>query len=252
RADRPRRADRQDRAQARDEGRRGSSHCRGRRGRRGRGCGRGRRRRGGSRRNQGVSAPPLSSLLPFTSDQNLVYAAVGVVVLLVFVAGAWFVSNRIVEALRRREVRADVVQVGARVATVVLIGLGIFFALGLAFQSQNFTLAGILLATIVASFGVQDVLKDYVSGYYVLLERHMRVGDRISMEGVVSGTVEQIKLRVTLLKNEEGDLVVVPNSELFNKAVLVHVRAAERVAETSAASATPAPPATLAKPAPPE
>jgi len=39
---------------------------------------------------------------------------------------------------------------------------------------------------------VQDLLKDYVSGYYVLLERHIRVGDRISMDGVGSGTVTGI------------------------------------------------------------
>jgi small conductance mechanosensitive channel len=186
-----------------------------------------------------VSAPPLS-LLPFVKDSDLEYFGVGIGVLVLFVIGSRFVSNRVVAALHRRKMRADVVQIGGRVVTVVLIGLGVWFAIGLAFQSQNFTLAGILLATIVASFGVQDVLKDYVSGYYVLLERHMRVGDRISMEGVVSGTVEAIKLRVTLLKNESGDLVVVPNSELFNKAVLVHVRAAERVAETS--SPKPAPP----------
>ncbi len=189
-----------------------------------------------------MSAPPLSSLLPFISDKDLAYVLIGAVVLVAFVIGARFVSNRVVAALHRRNMRSDVVQIGGRVATVVLIGLGIWFAIGLAFQSQNVTLVGILLATIVASFGVQDVLKDYVSGYYVLLERHMRVGDRISMEGVVSGTVEQIKLRVTLLKNESGDLVVVPNSELFNKAVLVHVRAAERVAETSGPPAKPAPP----------
>jgi small conductance mechanosensitive channel len=188
-----------------------------------------------------VSAPPLS-LLPFASDTNLEYFGVGLVVLVLFVIGSRFVSNRVVAALRRRNMHADVVQIGGRVATVLLIGLGVWFAIGFAFQSQNFTLAGILLATIVASFGVQDVLKDYVSGYYVLLERHMRVGDRISMEGIVSGTVEQIKLRVTLLKTESGDLVVVPNAELFNKAVLVHVRAAERVAETSGSTPKPAPP----------
>jgi small conductance mechanosensitive channel len=187
-----------------------------------------------------VNGPPLS-LLPFVSDTNLIFAVVGLLVFLAFVAGARYVSNRVVMALRRRNMHSDVVQIGGRVATVVLIGLGVWFAIGFAFQSQNFTIAGILLATIVASFGVQDVLKDYVSGYYVLLERHMRVGDRISMEGVVSGTVEQIKLRVTLLKTESGDLVVVPNSELFNKAVLVHVRAVEGVAETSG-SPSPAPP----------
>jgi small conductance mechanosensitive channel len=194
-----------------------------------------------------MTSPPLAgSLLPFVSDDNLRYFGVGLVVFLLFVVGARFVSNRVVAALRRRNVRSDMVQIGGRVITVLLIVIGIWFAIGFAFQSQNFTLAGILLATIVASFGVQDLLKDYVSGYYVLLERHIRVGDRISMDGVGSGTVTEIKLRVTLLKTESDDLVVVPNSEMFNKAVTVHVRAEKRAAETKSETAsepTKAPPA---------
>src|SRR6195256_4522563 len=178
-----------------------------------------------------MTSPPLA-VLPFVSDQNLEYLVIGLVVFLVFVAGSRLVSRIVVEQLRRRNMRSDAVRVGSRVVTVFLIGLGIWFAIGFAFQSQNFTLAGILLATIVASFGVQDLLKDYVSGYYVLLERHIRVGDRISMEGVGTGTVTEIKLRVTLLKTDSGDLLVIPNSELFNKAVTVYVKAVERAAET--------------------
>jgi small-conductance mechanosensitive channel len=57
--------------------------------------------------------------------------------------------------------------------------------------------------------------------------------------------VTEIKLRVTLLKTDSDDLVVVPNSEMFNKAVTVHVRAEKRVAETkseTASEATKAPP----------
>ena len=185
-----------------------------------------------------MSAPPLS-LLPFAADTNLEYFGVGLVVLVLFVIGSRFISNRVVAALHRRNMRADVVQIGGRVVTVVLIGLGVWFAIGLAFQSQNFTLAGILLATIIASFGVQDVLKDYVSGYYVLLERHIRIGDRITMDGVGTGTVTDIKLRVSLLGTDAGDLVVVPNAELFNKSVTVHVKAAERAAETSVKPAPP-------------
>ena len=180
-----------------------------------------------------MTSPPLA-VLPFVSDQNLEYLVIGLVVFLAFVIGSRVVSRMVVDQLRKRNMRSDVVQVGGRVATIVLIGLGVWFAIGFAFQSQNLTLAGILLATIVASFGVQDLLKDYVSGYYVLLERHIRVGDRISMDSVGSGTVTEIKLRVTLLKTDSGDLVVVPNSELFNKAVTVHVRADKRAAEDQA------------------
>ena len=176
--------------------------------------------------------PPPLAVVPGLSDTNLEYIVVAVIVFIVFAIGSRVVSTTVVAALRRRNVRADAVQVGGRVVAIFLIGIGIFFAVGFAFQSQNLTLAGILLATIIASFGVQDLLKDYVSGYYVLLERHMRVGDRISLEGVGSGTVTDVRLRVTLLKTDAGDLLVVPNSELFNKAVTVYVKAAERAAET--------------------
>jgi small-conductance mechanosensitive channel len=178
-----------------------------------------------------VTPPPLA-VVPGLTDTNLEYIVVGVIVFLVFVIGSRVVSTVVVAALKRRNIRSDMVQTGGRVVAFFLIGVGLSFAIGFAFQSQNLTLAGILLATIIASFGVQDLLKDYVSGYYVLLERHIRVGDRITLEGVGSGTVTDVRLRVTLLKTDSGDLVVVPNSELFNKAVTVHVRAAERAAET--------------------
>jgi small-conductance mechanosensitive channel len=191
-----------------------------------------------------MTAPPLGGVIPAISDSQLAFIAVAVVVFLVFVIGSRVISNLVVSALQRRHMRTDMVVIGGRVVTFLLIALGVIFAVGLAFQSQNLTLAGILLATIVASFGVQDLLKDYVSGYYVLLERHMRVGDRISLEGAGSGSILEVKLRVTLVKTDSGDLLVVPNSELFNKPVTVHVGAVQRVAETKSETgeAKPEPP----------
>ena len=184
-----------------------------------------------------MTIPPLGGVIPALSNSQLAFIGVAVVVFLVFVIGSRVISNLVISALRRRRMRTDMVVIGGRVVTFLLIALGVIFAVGLAFQSQNLTLAGILLATIVASFGVQDLLKDYVSGYYVLLERHMRVGDRISLEGAGSGTILEVKLRVTLLKTDSGDLLVVPNSELFNKPVTVHVGAVQRVAETKSETA---------------
>ena len=178
-----------------------------------------------------MTAPPLA-VFPGMSDSQLIAVVIGVVVFLVFVIGSRVISNLVVRAFQRRHMRTDMVQTASNVITVALISLGVIFAVSVAFESQNLTLAGVLLATIVASCGVQALLQDYVSGYYIQLERHMRVGDRITLEGVGSGTVTDVKLRVTLLTTDSGDLVVVPNSELFNKPVLVHVRAVERAAET--------------------
>jgi small-conductance mechanosensitive channel len=174
---------------------------------------------------------------------ELLYIAFGVLIFVAFVIAARVVANRAAQALRVRGIRHDMVVMGTRVITVLVIGFGAFVAFGFAIHSDNLTLAGIVIATIIASFGVQDVLKDYVSGYYVLLERHIRLGDYISLE-TGEGTVMEVKLRVTLLRNETGHTVVVPNSELFNKPVTIHARPQTPPAEAGVSEEPkPAPPA---------
>ncbi|TMB88842.1 MAG: mechanosensitive ion channel [Chloroflexi bacterium] len=165
---------------------------------------------------------------------NLLWVIVGIVVFVAFFVASRLIARFAADQLKAHNVRADMIVVGRRVVYVLVIVVGIFAAFGFALQSANVTLLGILLATLVAALGVQDLLKDYVSGYYVLLERHIRVGDHISLEDS-SGTVTDVRLRVTLMKSDDGDLVVVPNSELFNHSVTVRNRKPEE--------AKPAPPA---------
>ena len=153
--------------------------------------------------------------------EHLIYILAGLVILVVFVVAARFTAHLVGEQLHRRQVRSDMVVLGRRAVTALFILLGLFAAIGFAVQSANVTLFGLLVATIVASLGVQDLLRDYVSGYYVLLEHHFRVGDRVSFDGN-TGVVSEIRLRVTLLKSDEGDVIVVPNSELFTKPVRIH------------------------------
>jgi small conductance mechanosensitive channel len=149
------------------------------------------------------------------------FILVGLVVFIGFLFVARLIAHLAGQQLQRRHVRGDMVILGRRVVTALVIVLGLFAALGFAVQSANITLFGLLLATIVAALGVQDLLRDYVSGYYILFEHHIRVGDHISFDGH-SGAITEVRLRVTLLKSENGDVIVVPNSELFTKPVMIH------------------------------
>lgn len=164
---------------------------------------------------------------------NLEFVGAGLVVLAVFLIAARFIAQFLAGQLHRRNVRTDMVVLSRRVVYVIVIGFGILGAFALAFQTANVTLVGILVATVVAALGVQDVLRDYVSGYYLLLERHIRVGDRIEFD-THGGTVTEVRLRVTLLRSEAGDLIVVPNSELFTKPVTIFAKR-----ETEAAKPVP-------------
>ena len=148
------------------------------------------------------------------------YVILGLLVFIVFLFVARFLAHLVGEQLHRRQVRADMVVLGRRVVTALVIVFGVFAGLGFAAQTANVTLFGLLLATIVTALGVQDLLRDYVSGYYLLFERHLRVGEQIVFDGH-SGVVTEVRLRVTLLKSEQGDVIIVPNSELFTKPVTI-------------------------------
>jgi small conductance mechanosensitive channel len=71
--------------------------------------------------------------------------------------------------------------------------------------------AGIL--GLALSFGAQNLMRDMITGFFILLENHFRVGDVINTAGV-AGLVESISLRVTTLRDLEGKVHIIPNGEM--------------------------------------
>lgn len=165
----------------------------------------------------------LASFGGIKVPDTVVYIAVGIVVLIATFGFARLAARIATEQLRKRHMRGDMVVLGRRIAMALVVAVGLFAALGFAVQNANVTLFGLLLGTIVAALGVQQLLQDYVSGYYVLLERHLRVGDRIEFDGH-RGEITEVRLRVTMLRSDAGDVIIVPNSELFTKSVTILAR----------------------------
>lgn len=63
-------------------------------------------------------------------------------------------------------------------------------------------------------FGAQGVVKDFLSGFFVLLEDQFHVGDVVTIADI-TGTVEDIQLRVTMLRDFEGNQHYVPNGQIL-------------------------------------
>jgi|SRR5687767_561562 len=74
-------------------------------------------------------------------------------------------------------------------------------------------LAGFGILGLAVSFGAQSLVKDIISGFFILLEDQFAVGDVISVAGT-SGVVEKMTLRVVMLRDMKGTVHVVPNSEI--------------------------------------
>jgi small conductance mechanosensitive channel len=74
-------------------------------------------------------------------------------------------------------------------------------------------LAGAGVAGLAIGFGAQTLVKDVITGFFILLENQFRVNDVISTSGV-SGSVEAINLRTTVLRDVEGRVHVIPNGSI--------------------------------------
>ena len=87
-----------------------------------------------------------------------------------------------------------------------LMILDIFIAIGP-------LLAGVGVAGLAVSFGAQSLVKDMISGFFILLENQFAVGDVVTVNGI-SGKVERMTLRVVMLRDLEGTLHVIPNGNI--------------------------------------
>jgi small conductance mechanosensitive channel len=71
-------------------------------------------------------------------------------------------------------------------------------------------LTGAGIAGLAIGFGAQNLVRDVISGFFLILEDQVRVGDLARINGV-AGTVEQINLRTIVLRDVEGAVQVFPN-----------------------------------------
>jgi moderate conductance mechanosensitive channel len=76
-------------------------------------------------------------------------------------------------------------------------------------------LAGAGVVGLAVAFGAQGLVSDVVTGFFLLLERQLEVGDYVSAGGV-EGIVEELGFRTTLIRGFDGTLHYVPNRNIAN------------------------------------
>ncbi len=116
--------------------------------------------------------------------------------------------------------RATLIDKALMIAFMVLAVLFGLRTLGID-PSSLATAIGIIVAAL--SIALQDVIKNFVAGVYLLVEQPFQPGDRLSIPGAdggKSGVVESVHLRVTNLRTTDQELILVPNAILFSQIVV--------------------------------
>ena len=140
----------------------------------------------------------------------------------IFVRLLNIVTRRVVALTEKTQREGPVRAQQVRTVAGVVRSIGVFvivFLTGMYVLKEGFRidigplLASAGIAGLAIGFGAQTLVKDVINGFFILAENQYEIGENIRIAGV-SGTVEEITMRRTILRDADGTLHIVPNGSI--------------------------------------
>ncbi len=166
----------------------------------------------------------------FIKRVPLLFAAC--VVLFVTAVSAKFIAKLITRLLSKRErMRSSLKDLINQLVTIGIWVVGLIIAAVVVFPGMTpakaLTVLG--LGSVAIGFAFKDIFENFFAGILILWRYPFDRGDFISCEGI-TGRVQEITVRNTLIRRLDGELTVVPNAHLFKSSVdVLNDRASRRV-----------------------
>jgi len=142
----------------------------------------------------------------------------GLTAALVLVVALWISAAIESRLLRRESMDLSMRKIAASAIRALLLFVGLLFALSAA--GIDLTALGVLGGALGVGlgFGLQKLAANYVSGFVILAERSLRIGDMVKVDGF-EGRVTDIKTRYTVIRSLGGKEAIVPNEILITQRV---------------------------------
>lgn len=123
-----------------------------------------------------------------------------------------------VEVEKRAATLSEIIK---KISTISIIIMAVLVALDQIGFDIKAMLAGVGIIGVAVGFGAQNLVKDIISGLFVIFENRIRVGDVAIINGT-GGYVEQVNLRTTVLRSLDGTVHVFPNGSITSLSNMTH------------------------------
>ncbi len=121
--------------------------------------------------------------------------------------------------MRRRMQEEEVVDIVAGAARWTVLILGTLMALSQVNFDVTGFIAGLGIIGFTVGFALQDISRNFIAGVLLLIRQPFKVGDAVRVNDH-TGAVLEITARDTVVRTWEGDMVIVPNIEVFTKPII--------------------------------
>lgn len=157
--------------------------------------------------------------LPIGSAQVTVWSAfVGLITVIITLSIANWLANLCESALMNSQLEPNIRVVFARLSRVALMVLAVLIALSSV--GINLTVLSVFGGAIGVGigFGMQKIASNYISGFIILFDRSVEIGDLVEVSGF-SGVVSRIHTRYSVIRNSSGEELIVPNETFVTSAI---------------------------------
>jgi small-conductance mechanosensitive channel len=147
---------------------------------------------------------------------------VAVVVLVLTYFVSWFAQRNVGAALKRTKLRPSLTELILNLVSLLIWLIGTMVAAIIVFPglTPGSVLAGLGLGSVAIGFAFKDVFENFLAGLIILFRQEMRIGDYVECAGL-EGKIEKITIRESHIRQIDGQLVIVPNAQLFKNPVTI-------------------------------
>ncbi|OGW80798.1 MAG: mechanosensitive ion channel protein MscS [Omnitrophica bacterium RIFCSPLOWO2_12_FULL_44_17] len=157
----------------------------------------------------------LNTAIEFTVNYSFQVLGAIVVLVLGWLIARW-VSGQCLALFERKKLDITLSKFLASVISILVLGFAFIIALGKFGITISPFIAALGALAFGASFAIQGPLSNYGAGLSIILSRPFVVGNTISIEGV-TGLVKEVKLACTILTDEDGVTITIPNNKIVGK-----------------------------------
>lgn len=161
--------------------------------------------------------------------ERLPYILAGIIVLLLFWLLGKLFKRIFWSATNRTKLDNRLRILFSRLIVIFITILGIFTALTVIIPSFGFSdlITGLGFTSFIIGFATKDILNNLLSGVLILWQQPFQIGDYIFVKSN-EGKVEYIGVRATRLKKDDGELILIPNGEMYSNALTIRGAGAGR------------------------
>jgi small-conductance mechanosensitive channel len=160
----------------------------------------------------------------FTLSDGVLVTWLQIVYSIAFVVVAWFVSRLLAFLIVRKLLNATRISQDSKAiiqriifySMIVLVLLSVLTYLGIPLATFAFISGAVAIGF---GFGAKNIIENFLSGWILMSERPIRIGDVIEMEGFL-GVIVEIGNRSTQIRRNDGAQIIVPNSQVLESKLI--------------------------------